>query len=96
MPTKMENFDFKRQKKEREAQFLQYFDGEPWSVTLQETDYKTLDSLRSAIYSEADDNGLKIRTTKVDDDTLVFQSLGPRPEKAEKSEPAPQGASEEE
>lgn len=88
MPTKVQDFDFKRQKKTREAQFLQYFDGDPWSISVSETEYASVDSLRSAIYGEAYDAKLKIRTTKVDDETLVFQTLGPLPDKPEKTEEA--------
>ncbi len=61
---------------EGKSRWAEFLDGNIWKLSLEETGAASVESLRSSLRSAAFGQGLTIRTSKVDESTLVVQSLG--------------------
>lgn len=81
MPQKLEGFNFSR-KGPKDYKYKEFLDGSTWKMSVEESQHDSMNSFRSALYSEAkalgDELGvdLKLRTHLLDEEKgiLVFQT----------------------
>lgn len=82
MPQKLEGFNFSRKGPKKDYKYKEFLDGSTWKMSVEESQHHSMNSFRSALYSEAKSLGdelgvdLKLRTHLLDEEKgiLVFQT----------------------
>jgi len=74
MATQLENFAFVGAGRKRKYQWDLWLDGNIWKLTRPDDFQCNVNSLRNGAMQASRHRGLKVRTTIVDDDTIVIQA----------------------
>lgn len=69
----LDEFQFQRRGRQSGSQYDKYLDGQIWSIDLADHNVESMEGLRSSLIAAAKRRGMKIRTQKMNNSTLVVQ-----------------------